>query len=104
MTKLHSVLVTTTGRPKIGSVQVLRHDGRFLLGTVISATPGPTASMPAWAVTWEAELIASERALAMARSSFPLDARATLEEARHWHEIDEAHWRVHGYAPNHWES
>jgi hypothetical protein len=40
----------------------------------------------------------------MARNSdvFALDARATIEEAQRWHEIDEQHWREHGYAPNHW--
>jgi len=100
--KLHAILVTTTGRPRPGTVQVLRHLDRFLLGTVVSATPGPPSSMPSWAVTWEAEEIETERARAMARGSFALDARATVDESLRWHAIDEAHWVSHGYAPNHW--
>lgn len=79
MIELYSILVTTTGRPKIGSVHVLRHADRFLLGTVVSATPEPLSSMPSWAVTWKAYTIESERALAMARSSYVLDARVPPE-------------------------
>ena len=99
---LHAILVTPTGRPRPGTVHALRHIERFLLGTVVSATPGPPSSMPAWAVTWQTEEIETERARAMARNGFALDARATVEEALHWHAIDETHWRKHGYAPNHW--
>jgi hypothetical protein len=40
--------------------------------------------------------------MARNRNTFALDARATPEEALRWHEIDEEHWREHGYAPNHW--
>jgi hypothetical protein len=100
---LFSILVTTTGRPQIGSEHALRHAERFLVGRVVSATPGPQSTMPSWVVTWEADEIESQNALAMARSGFALDARSTPAEALEWHVIDEAHWREHGYAPNHWK-
>jgi hypothetical protein len=101
--ELYSILVTTTGRPAIGSRHVLRHAERFWSARVASATPGPPASMAAWAVTWDVDdTVRAEEALAMARNVFALDARATPEEAARWHEIDEEHWREHGYAPNHW--
>jgi hypothetical protein len=103
-TDLYSILVTTTGRPKIGSKQVLRHAARFWVGRVVSATPGPPSSMPSWAVTWDVDHIVSEAEAAdMARKTFALDARATPAEALEWHAIDEAHYREHGYAPNHWK-
>jgi hypothetical protein len=53
-------------------------------------------------VTWEAEEAETPQSLDMARNGFACDARSTPEEATHWHEIDEQHWREHGYAPNHW--
>jgi hypothetical protein len=64
--------------------------------------------MPAWAVVWDVDdwdvddTVGEAQADAMARSTFALDARATPEEALEWHANDEAHWREHGYAPNHW--
>ncbi len=61
--------------------------------------------MPAWSVIWRVDQTVDEaQANAMARNSdvFALDARATIEEAQRWHEIDEQRWREHGYAPNHW--
>jgi hypothetical protein len=102
--KLYSILVTTAGRPAIGSRYVLRHAERFWVARVASVTPGPLeASMPAWAVTWDADdTVRAEEALAIARKNFALDARATAAEALHWHAIDEKHWIDHGYAPNRW--
>ncbi|MGM4916302.1 hypothetical protein [Tardiphaga sp. 813_E8_N1_3] len=100
---LYSILVTTSGRPAIGSEHLLRHAERFWVGTVASATPGPPSSMPAWAVTWHVDAtVGAAHADTMAMKIFALDARETPEEARRWHAIDEAHWREHGYAPNHW--
>ena len=106
MTHLYSILVTTTGRPLIGSRHVIRYAERFWVARVASATPGPQSAMPAWAVTWDVDdTVRAEEALEMARNRnvFALDARATPEEALKWHVIDEAHWREHGYAPNHWK-
>jgi hypothetical protein len=103
--KLHSILVTTAGRPQIGEEHVLRHAERFWVGRVVSATPGPESTMPSWVVTWEVDQdVSEEQALDMAwnRNTFALDARATPDEALVWHAIDEVHWRQHGYAPNHW--
>jgi hypothetical protein len=100
--KLYSILVATAGRPAIGSRHVLRHAEHFLVATVVSSTPGPPNSKPSWAVTWEAEEAETPQSLDMARNSFACDACSTPEEATHWHEIDEQHWREHGYAPNHW--
>ena len=103
---LYSILVTTTGRPSIGSLHVLRHAERFWVARVASAVPGPPHSaMPAWAVAWDIdETVGEAQADAMARNrnTFALDARATPEDALEWHAIDEKHWRDHGYAPNHW--
>jgi hypothetical protein len=96
MTELYSILVTTTGRPLIGSRRVIRYAKRFWVAGVASATPGPQSTMPAWAVAWDVDdTVRAEEALAMARNrnTFALDARATPEEAMEWHEIDEAHWR-----------
>jgi hypothetical protein len=99
---LHSILVTTAGRPRPGAVHVLRHAERFLVATVVSSRPGPPSWMPSWAVIWEAEEAETRQSLDMARNGFACDARSTPEEALEWHAIDEAHWRAHGYAPNHW--
>jgi len=102
--KLYSILVTTAGRPAIGSCHVLRHAEHFLVATVVSSTPGPPSSMPAWAVTWDVDDgVRADEALAMARNAFALDARATPDEALRWHVIDEKHWIEKGYAPNHWK-
>jgi hypothetical protein len=38
---LYSILVTTTGQPRPGSVHVLRHAKQFVLRTVVSARLGP---------------------------------------------------------------
>jgi hypothetical protein len=81
---------------------VVRRAERFLVATVVSSTPGPPAWMPSWAVTWEAEEAETPRGEQMARNGFALDARATPEESMEWHALDEAHWREHDYAPNHW--
>jgi hypothetical protein len=102
---LYSILVTTTGHPPLGSSHVIRHAERFWIGCVVSATPGPVSVMPSWAVTWQVDAtVGAAQADAMARNRnvFVLDARETPEDARRWHEIDEAHWRAKGYAPNHW--
>jgi hypothetical protein len=102
---LYSILVTTSGRPAIGSEHLLRHAERFWVGRVASATPGPPSSMPSWAVTWHVDVSVGEAQANMAarnKNVFVLDARETPEEARRWHAIDEAHWIEKGYAPNHW--
>jgi hypothetical protein len=100
---LHSILVTTAGRPRPGAFHVLRHAEHFLVATVVSSTDGPPSSMPSWAVTWEAEEAETPQSLDMARNGFAFDARSTPAEALEWHAIDEAHWIEHGYAPNHWK-
>jgi hypothetical protein len=99
--KLYSILVTTTPRPRPGDVHVVRPE-RFLVATVVSATPGPLSSMPSWAVTWEAEEAETPQSQDMALAGFALDARATPDEAIEWHVIDESLWRERAYAPNHW--
>jgi hypothetical protein len=99
---LYSIRVTATGRRLVGSRHVIRYAERFWVARFASATPGPQSTMPAWAVAWDVDdTVRVEEALAMARSAFALDARATPEEAMEWHAIDEEHWREHGYAPNH---
>jgi hypothetical protein len=103
MKELFSILVTTTGRPSIGSRYVIRHADRFWIARVASATPGPPSSMPSWAVTWDVDdIVHKEEAAAMARNAFAPDARANPDEALEWHAIDEKHWIEKGYAPNHW--
>lgn len=103
VTDLYSILVTTSGRPPIGSRHLVRYAERFWVATVASATPGPPSSMPSWSVTWHVDAtVGAAQAHAMAMNTFALDARETPEEARRWHAIDEAHWREKGYAPNHW--
>jgi hypothetical protein len=105
MKELYSILVTTTGRPRLGSRYVLRHGTRFWVGEVRSTMPGPPSSMTSWSVIWRVDPTVDEAqadAMARNRNTFALDARATPEEALRWHAIDEAHYREQGYAPNHW--
>lgn len=103
MKELFSILVTTTGRPSIGSRHMVRHADRFWIARVASATPGPPSSMPSWVVTWDVDdTVHKEEAAAMAKNALALDARATPDEALEWHAIDEKHWIEKGYAPNHW--
>jgi hypothetical protein len=74
---LYSILVTTTGRPLIGSRHVIRYNGRFWVARVAAAMTGPQSTMPSWAVIWDVDnTVRAEEALAMARNRnvFALDA------------------------------
>jgi hypothetical protein len=89
MKELFSILVTTTGRPSIGSRHMVRHADRFWIARVASATPGPPSLMPSWVVTWDVDdTVHKEEAAAMAKNALALDARATPDEALEWHAID----------------
>ena len=104
VTDLFSIIVTTAGRPSMGSKHLLRHNERFWVGRVISTTTGPPSVMPSWSVIFRIDQDYDDtQARATFLRSFALHARATHAEALRWHEIDEAHWVEHGYAPNHWE-
>jgi hypothetical protein len=60
--------------------------------------------VPSWSVIWRVDQnVEADQADAMARNTFAVDARATMEDALRWHEIHEAHCIEHGYGPNHWK-
>jgi hypothetical protein len=99
MMTLHSIIVTDDDL-SVADEHVLRHLWKFWIGTIAALTPCPYAltSAPAFKVTWSVDLasLAEGEKRVLDRNVFPLDARATADEALMWHLSDEAHWRQHG--------